>query len=483
MIRVIMLLLSLTILVTLHEMGHYLPARWFDTKVKKFYLFFDFFFLFPNVLPYALVRILYGQEKTGMDFFKNKAAITFYRTSVSKTDTEYGLGYFPLGGYVQIDGMVDETQSADDMPSEPQPWEFRSKKAWQRLIIMIGGVTVNFLLGGIIFAMMLWTYGKEYLPNQNVKYGIYADSTAQYIGFKTGDKILSVGNKPFDKFNPRSILQDIVINNTNTAEVERNGVRTAINFAQNAHLDNPAVKDILFISPRFPFSIKAINNGPAKEAGLQAGDAIVGLNGKAISYYDEFTEAMKTLKNQAIELKVLRNQDTTIFKMTTTPEGKIGIQADADMSKHFDVKREKYGFFESIPMGFGEGLGFIGNQLKAFGQMFKGKVSTDNIGSVGTMAQMFPETWDWEAFWRMTGVLSFVLAVMNLLPVPGLDGGYVIFLLWEMITGKKPSDKFLEKANSIGVFLLLGLMVFGIKNDIQRLSGIDFSFIGKLFGK
>ena len=483
MIRVIMLLLSLTILVTLHEMGHYFPARWFKTKVNKFYLFFDFFFLFPNVLPYALVRILYGQEKNGVDFFKNKAAITFYRTSVSKTDTEYGLGYFPLGGYVQIAGMVDETQDESQLAAEPQPWEFRSKKAWQRLIIMIGGVTVNFLLGVLIFAMLLWNYGKEYLPNQSVKYGIYADSTAQYIGFKTGDKILSVGGKPFEKFEPRSILQDIVINNTNTAEVERNGERTTINFAQNAHLDNPSIKDIQFIGPRFPFVIKAINNGPAKDAGLQAGDAVVGLNGKAISYYDEFVAAMKPLKSQAIDMKILRNNDTIAYKLTTTADAKIGIMADAELDKYFEVKRKKYGFFESFPAGLSDGVGFIGNQLKAFGQMFKGKVSTDNIGSVGSMAQMFPSTWDWEAFWHMTGVLSFVLAVMNLLPVPGLDGGYVIFLLWEMITGKKPSDKFLEKANSIGIFLLLGLMVFGIKNDIQRLSGIDFSFIGKLFGK
>ena len=483
MIRVIMLLLSLTILVTLHEMGHYLPARWFKTKVNKFYLFFDFFFLFPNVLPYALVRILYGQEKKGVDFFKNKAAITFYRTSVSQTDTEYGLGYFPLGGYVQIAGMVDETQVESQLAAEPQPWEFRSKKAWQRLIIMIGGVTVNFLLGVVIFAMMLWVYGKEYLPNENVKYGIYADSTAQYIGFRTGDKILSVGGKSFDKFNSRSILQDIVISNTNTAEVERNGQRTTVNFVPNAHLDNPSIKDITFIAPRLPFVIKAVNNGPAKDAGLQAGDAIVGLNGKTVAYYDEFVEAMKPLKSQEIELKVLRNQDTVAYKMTTTEQAKIGIQADNDMAKYFDVKREKYGFFEAFPAGLNDGLGFIGNQLKAFGQMFKGKVSTDNIGSVGSMAQMFPSTWDWEAFWRMTGVLSFVLAVMNLLPVPGLDGGYVIFLLWEMITGKKPSDKFLEKANSIGIFLLLGLMVFGIKNDVQRLSGIDWSFIGKLFGR
>ena len=483
MIRVIMLLLSLTILVTLHEMGHYFPARWFKTKVNKFYLFFDFFFLFPNVLPYALVRILYGQEKNGVDFFKNKAAITLYRTSVSKTDTEYGLGYFPLGGYVQIAGMVDETQDETQLAAEPQPWEFRSKKAWQRLIIMIGGVTVNFLLGVLIFAMLLWNYGKEYLPNQSVKYGIYADSTAQYIGFKTGDKILSVGGKPFEKFEPRLILQDIVINNTNTAEVERNGERTTVNFAQNAHLDNPSIKDIQFIGPRFPFVIKAINNGPAKDAGLQAGDAVIGLNGKSISYYDEFVLAMKPLKSQAIDMKVLRNNDTIAYKLTTTADAKIGIMAEADLSKYFDVKRQKFGFFEAFPAGLSDGVGFIGNQLKAFGQMFKGKVSTDNIGSVGTMAQMFPSTWDWEAFWHMTGVLSFVLAVMNLLPVPGLDGGYVIFLLWEMITGKKPSDKFLEKANSVGIFLLLGLMVFGIKNDIQRLSGIDFSFIGKLFGK
>ncbi len=466
-----MLLLSLTILVALHELGHYLPARWFDTKVKKFYLFFDFLFPISTLLPYSLFRVIYDSPANSVEFFKNKAAITVYRTGHSKTETEWGIGYFPLGGYVQIAGMVDESQDSSELAAEPQPWEFRSKKAWQRLIIMIGGVTVNFVLGVLIFSMMLWNFGKEYLPNQNVKYGIYADSTAQSTGFRTGDKIVSVGGKPFEKFNSRSIIRDVVINNVNSVEVEREGKRETVTINNDvaAVLATQSAKDIQFIAPRVPYIVGEVVKGMGGEAaGLQIGDAVVGLNGQKIDFYDQYAESCKKLPNQEITLNVVRNGQEMTIKGKTDEQGRLGVR-NAGLDKFFETKRQDYGFFESFPAGFNDGVGFLGDQLKAFGQMFKGKIkASESMGGIGSMAKMFPETWDWEAFWRMTGILSFVLAFMNLLPIPGLDGGYVMFLLWEMITGKKPNDAIVEKLTSFGLMLLIAMMLYANGLDVVR---------------
>jgi regulator of sigma E protease len=471
LVKITMLFLSLTILVTLHELGHYLPARWFDTKVRKFYLFFDFFFPFSNALPYSLVRVLYDQEANKVEFFKNKAAVTVYRTGHSKTDTEYGLGYFPMGGYVQIAGMVDETQDANDLPEEPQPWEFRSKKAWQRLIIMVGGVTVNFVLGVLIFSMLLFIYGKEYIPVKNVQNGVYADSIAQYVGFKTGDNIISVGGKPFEKFNSRSIIRDIVINNATSAEIVRDGKTQTIQFNEGsiAALSNQKVKGIDFVVPRVPFvidSVVAWKNG--EKAGLKKNDQILALDDKPITYYDEYIMAMKNRINQPVNLKVLRNNDTLNIAATTDEVGKLWL-GNRGLKSFFKTEKENFTFLQSFPAGLSDGIGFLGDQFKAFGQMFKSKIkASDSMGGIGSMAGMFPDHWDWEAFWRITGILSFVLAVMNLLPIPGLDGGYVIFLLWEIISGKKPSDKFVEKATTIGFFLLLALMIYANGLDVFR---------------
>ncbi len=472
MIRIFMLLLSLTILVTLHELGHYLPARWFGTKVKKFYIFFDFLFPVSTLLPYSLFRVVWDSPSNRLEFFKNKAAITLYRTGHSKTDTEWGIGYFPLGGYVQIAGMVDETQDESDLEAEPQPWEFRSKKAWQRLIIMIGGVTVNFVLGILIFAMMFWSFGKEYLPTANAIYGIQADSIAQSTGFRNGDKILTVGGKPFDKFNPRTIVRDIVINNATVVDVERNGERATVNVSPDvqAVLATQAAKDIEFIAPRRPIVIGEVEKGKSAEsAGLQKDDKIIGLNGKKIDFYDEFRSELKGKKNQAVEVSILRNEKDTIkANMKTDENARIGISV-ANLDKFFKLERQNYNLLESFPAGLDFGLSFIGDQVKAFGQMFKGKIkASESMGGIGSMAKMFPETWDWESFWRMTGILSFVLAVMNLLPIPGLDGGYVVFLLWEMITGKKPNEKVVEKLTTIGFFILIGLMLYANGLDVIR---------------
>jgi regulator of sigma E protease len=470
MIRVLMLFLSLTILVTLHELGHYLPARWFDTKVKKFYLFFDFLFPFSTALPYSLIRVLYDQPANGVEFFKNKAAITFRRTSNSKTDTEYGIGYFPLGGYVQIAGMVDESQDSTDLAAEPQPWEFRSKKAWQRLIIMVGGVFVNFVLGVFIFAMMLWQFGKEYLPTSEVKYGIYADSTAQIVGFKTGDHIVSVGGKPFEKFNSRGIIRDMVINNADFAEVKRNGELQTIKLNKVENLASNDSKDIIFVEPRLPIEIMDVDKDfPAAAAGLKKDDKIIAINTQSITYHDELIDFVKNKPNTAFELSVLRNQrDTMKMTVTTNQNAKLGI-FNYGMDKFYKTQREDFSLLASFPQGFSDGVGFLSDQVKAFKKMFTGDLNPNKtMGGIGSMAKMFPDTWDWEAFWRMTAILSFVLAFMNLLPIPGLDGGYVIFLLWEMATGKKPNEAIVEKATSFGLLLLIGLMLYANGLDVVR---------------
>ncbi len=432
------LMLSLSILIVLHEMGHFFPARWFQTRVEKFYLFFD---------PY-------------FSLFKYKSG-----------DTEYGIGWLPLGGYVKISGMIDESMDKEQMKQPPQPWEFRSKPAWQRLIIMLGGVTVNFVLGLFLFAMVLFVWGEEYLPNERVTMGIHVDSLGMDMGLQNGDKVLAVGDVQLEKFNDRQVVREIVINNANSLTIERDGREQKLSIDEKfvSILSSSKNKDRFLFVPRLPFVINELGkDGPAKEAGLQKGDKIIAVNNQPTPFYDQFQKMAEQNKGKAVDLTLIRTSDTLTKQLTLTEDGKVGAYRESPQF-FYDLKTQEYSLGEAIPLGITRGWGFLADQVKAFGQMFKGKIKvTESLGGFGTIAGMFGDTWEWQRFWRMTGILSLILAFMNLLPIPALDGGHVMFLLYEVVSGRKPSDRFMEIATIIGFVLVLGLVIFANGMDLIR---------------
>jgi len=438
-VKIVLFLLSLSLLIILHELGHFLPAKWFKTRVEKFYLFFDF----------APFNSLWKIKRGG---------------------TEYGIGWLPLGGYVKISGMVDESMDTEALKEAPKPWEFRSKPAWQRLIIMLGGVTVNFILGFFIFGIMLWHYGKEYIPVSELKYGMQVDSVLMNQGLRNGDLVIKVGDKPFDRLEPMTLVREIALNNANTITVMRDGQPVVLTLSPDfgTQLTSTAVQKKYLLLPRVPFEVAKVQPGsPADKTGIKEGDRIVSFNGEPVPFFEDFAQRANQYKGQAIKLGILRGADTLLIDLTLLPAGTIGVQREMD--KYYKTEREKYSFAAAIPAGVNEGLSFLNDQFKAFGQMFKGKISAkDNLGSLISIGNMFPSSFDWEAFWRITASLSLILAFMNLLPIPALDGGYVVFLLWEVVTGRRVSDAFMEKAVTAGFFLLLGLMIFAFGLDIWR---------------
>ncbi len=433
------LMLSLSILIVLHEMGHFVPAKWFGTRVEKFYLFFDPWF--------SLVK-----KKIG--------------------ETEYGIGWLPLGGYVKISGMVDESFDTQILKEEPKPWEFRSKPAWQRLVIMLGGVTMNFLLGFFLYGMVLFWFGEEYLPAESAQYGIHVDSIGYEMGLRNGDKILRVGDQPFEKFNPRMVIKEIILNNARTLTVEREGqvLEIPIEPKYADILSRFENKNIVLFQPRVPFVASQLRkDSPAERAGIQPGDRIIGLDSIPTPFFDQFFDAVRKRKAQPVTVHVVRGQDTLHFNLTTTPEGAIGVYPFGP-DYFFEMKRQEYSFAAALPAGVRKGWTFLTDQVKAFGQIIRGNIkASESLGSFISIGQMFGATWDWERFWLMTAFLSLILAFINLLPIPALDGGHVLFLLFEVLTGRKPSDKFLEYATMIGFVIIIALMVYAIGLDISRL--------------
>lgn len=436
-IKTLQFILSFSILVTLHELGHFFTARWFKCRVEKFYLFFNPWF----------------------SLWKKKVG-----------DTEYGIGWVPFGGYVKISGMIDESMDKDQMKLPPQPYEFRSKPAWQRLIIMLGGIIVNLALGFLIYAMMLWHWGEEYVPTNKMTYGIAADSLAQSIGFKDGDKIKTIDGQYIDRFN--KIPLSVLLNTVSKIEVDRSGTPVTISIPKDYAGKLIKYKDISFISLRVPFTnIDSIasDTSAAYKAGLRVGDKVVAINDTAVTYFNEFRQHIVKNVGKNISLTVLRGADTSRLQLKVPATGAIGIY-NGDVEKYFDVKKINYTFLESIPAGFkksGETLVSYWLQLKL---IFSGQVNTnESLGSVISIGKMFPDAWDWQSFWGITAFFSLVLALMNILPIPGLDGGHALFTLVEMISGRKPSDKFMEIAQMIGMVLLLGLMAYALGLDVWRI--------------
>jgi len=434
-IKIVQLLLSLSILVIFHEFGHFIAAKIFKTRVEKFYLFFNPWF--------SLFKFRRGE-------------------------TEYGMGWLPLGGYVKIAGMIDESLDREQLKQEPQQWEFRSKPAWQRLIIMIGGVTVNVLLAFAIYIGILAMWGEQYLPTSEVnKYGVVADSLAQEMGIRNGDKILAVEGDTIEDFNKIPIA--LILDEAKTITVERNGQVMNIDVPEGILGKLVKHKDPNFLSPRFPFTVDGFGeSSPAKDAGIQLNDKIIAVNEAPTAYFDEFSAAVKNHRGETVAVSVLRGIDTIACNVPVSAEGTIGIFTNP--SKLFTFSQKNYNIFEAIPAGFVKTIDGIGNYLKQLRLLFSPEVKAyESVGGFITIGSIFPATWDWPAFWRLTAFLSIMLAILNLLPIPALDGGHVMFLVYEMISGRKPSDKFMEYAQIAGMIILLGILVFANGNDIIKL--------------
>lgn len=447
-IRISQLIASLGLLILLHEFGHYITARMFKIRVEKFYLFFDFLFPLPGVLNFSL--------------FKKKIG-----------DTEYGIGWFPMGGYVSIAGMIDESLDTDAMAKPAEPWEFRAHPAWQRLIVMLGGIIVNVLLAFIIYAGVLFAWGEKKIPMTSLKDGIACtDSLGQSVGFKTGDKILSIDNKPIKYFD--DLRLEILLGHT--VQIDRNGERIELNLPKDFIDKLGKTESYSFVSLRLPYVFKEFAEGSVnKNAGLKNSDLVTGINDTIqTKYFDEFQSALTNFKNKIVTLNIKRNNEALKVPVKVTAEGKIqahvkGFKEEEELEKLGVLKFErfKYGFFAAFPAGVSKTFDQLEKYYRQFKKMFEPSTGAyKHLSGFGGMTKMFSGEWVWEDFWNMTAFLSVILAFMNLLPIPALDGGHVVFTLYEMITRRSPSVKVLTYAQYVGMAFLLFIMLYANLNDV-----------------
>lgn len=436
LIKIVQLLFALSILVIVHEFGHYIFARLFKVRVEKFYLFFDW----------------------GFSIFKKKLG-----------DTEYGVGWLPLGGYVKISGMIDESMDREQMKQPPQPWEFRSKPAYQRLLIMLAGVIFNVILAVFIYVTVLNVWGETYLATKDVKYGIVTDSTGYAMGLRNGDRIVSVDGVKVEKF--YSIVPDILLNKRKTITVERESNLVDITVEKEyIPLMMKGKGDIDARIPFGPFVVSEMpkKKSPARKAGILTGDKIIKLDNMDFQWYDEFQSYLKSHKGVPVVVSIVRKGEALEIPVTSSTEGTLGVYRS--IKNVFEFTTIKYSFFESIPAGISKGFKAIGDYLKQIPLIFsKETKGYESLGGFITIGNIFPGVWDWHSFWNLTAFLSIILAVMNILPIPALDGGHVMFLIYEVVTGRKPSDKFLEYAQIAGMVILFALLIFANGNDIIKL--------------
>lgn len=438
-IKISQFLLSLSLLIILHELGHFIPAKLFKTRVEKFYLFFDIKF----------------------SLFKKKVG-----------ETVYGIGWLPLGGYVKISGMIDESMDKEQMAQPPQPWEFRSKPSWQRLIIMLGGVTVNFILAWTIYVFMSGFYGETTVSTNSINDGYLIENDAlNNVGIQTGDNIVSVNGVKYDN------LADLSYSfiSAKEAVIDRNGEEMYIRFPQDfaGKLTNSNGQPIL--SLRTPFYVGlVVDTLQNANSDIKKGDIIVGINDKEVKYFDQFAEVLSQYKNQEVVAHVIRDGNSIDIDLKVNNEGKLGIFSGGNLELfdelgYLELVKKEYGFFES----FGVGSEKFVKQFKKYGEQLKliftpSTGAYQGVGGFYAIYNVFPDSWSWEFFWSITAFLSIMLAVLNLLPIPALDGGHVMFLLYEMVSGRKPSEKFLERAQMVGFFILIGLVLFANGNDIFK---------------
>lgn len=424
------LILGLSILVFIHELGHYLAARAFKIKVEKFYLFFDAW---------------------GFKLFKFK-----------KGDTEYGIGWLPFGGYVKIAGMIDESMDKEQMKQPPQPWEFRTKPAWQRLIVMVAGVVMNLILGMIIFTAVILHYEKAYLPTSEITNGIYAYPSGREIGFETGDKIIAVNGKPVERF------KDVTSANVlmgSTITVVRNGNNMDIKVPDTLYrIYNKKIRDFFIDAHNFAFSLDSVLPGMAAEkAGMMKSDIILQIDSLPVSTYGFFRETIWNNKSKNVQVTALRNKDTVRLSLQIDSSGYIGVYSKVPYNFH------TYNFGQGIKYGVKDAMGNLWANIRGLGKIFSGKESASESiqGPIGIM-KIYGDVWDWHRFWIITGLISVVLAFMNILPIPALDGGHVIFTTVELITRRPVPQKVLERAQMVGMIILIGLMIFAVFNDVWK---------------
>jgi regulator of sigma E protease len=426
------LILSLSILVVLHELGHFIPARLFGTRVEKFYLFFDPWFS------------LWKRNWKG---------------------TEFGIGWIPFGGYVKISGMVDESMDKEQMAKPPEPWEFRSKPAWQRLIIMVGGVTVNLLLGMAIYIGILFTWGRDYMPLDEVKYGVHASPVMEAQGVQDGDRILAVGG-----VTPKTleeVTRAILIDEARELTILRKGEQLKLTLSPAVHDSILASGEKVLFSPRVPFVVDTVMaGGPAAAAGMQKGDRILAVDNANAQYYTDLREALGERKGKEVSMKVQRDSARIELRMTVSDDGTVCI-GNQPPSAFFTLEHESFGFFSAVPAGISYGLETLSGYVRSLKLLFS-STGAGQIGGFGAIGGLFSPTWDWQVFWNMTAFLSIILAFMNILPIPALDGGHVVFLLYEMVTGRPPNQRVLEVAQMVGMVLLLGLILFANGNDLFK---------------
>jgi regulator of sigma E protease len=435
-IRISQFLLSLSLLIVLHELGHFIPAKLFKTRVEKFYLFFD--------IKYSL--------------FKKKIG-----------ETVYGIGWLPLGGYVKIAGMIDESMDKEQMALPPQPWEFRSKPAWQRLIIMLGGVTVNFILAYVIYVFVAFIYGDKTTKIESLKDGYWIENKLlQDIGFKTGDKILKVND--LTVVNDYDVRSNII--GAESITIKRNGQEQVIDLPEDFLGQFSSAKSRDLFERRIPFLIGAITDSSAnKNVDIKPEDIITTIDGKPLKYFDQLDSLMVNYKNETLDVELLRGNETITRQLKVDDKGKFGIQPAMDNDRfaelgYYDIAIQTYTFGESFGAGaddFVETMQKYGAQLKAIFNPSTGAYK--GVGGFKAIYSIFPSVWSWQAFWMLTAFLSIMLGVLNLLPIPALDGGHVMFLLFEMISGRKPSEKFLERAQLVGFVILITLVLFANIND------------------
>ena len=431
-VKAIQLLMSLSFLIILHELGHFIPARIFKTRVEKFFLFFD--------VKFAL--------------FKKKIG-----------DTTYGIGWLPLGGYVKISGMIDESMDTEQMSQPAQEWEFRSKPAWQRLIIMLGGVTVNLILGFLIYMMILFVWGKNTLYAEELPLGMSPSPVAEEAGFEVGDQIINVDGKTLDnvfEINKLLFLRDV----EQVTVKRRNGTQTTIDIPEGMGEKMFESGELMPLSPTTSTVLDSvIPNSPADLVGLQPGDRLISLNDQNIEYWNDLGAIIKGKGKQEITLIIERERSRQTLQFSTDEEGTIGVYPKYPV---VNFNNEKLSLGESIVEGFDYGYWTLYDYVSQFQYIFT-KKGASQLGGFGAIGNMFPDTWDWKGFWASTALISIILAFMNILPIPALDGGHVMFLVYEIVTGRKPNDKFMEYAQMFGFFLLMALVLFANGNDLYRL--------------
>ncbi len=487
LIRAAQLLLSLAILVFLHEVGHFFFARLFKTRVDKFYLFFNprfsllrakkikgkwqFRFFAPNVpLNERQKKNLDGSLCTDV---KGKPVMEPIPLSELPDDdwrkypenTEWGIGWLPLGGYCKIAGMIDESMDTAQLASEPQDWEYRAKPTWQRMFIISGGVLVNFLLAMVIYSAVLFTWGMDYIPLRNAQYGLQFSPSLLDAGFRNGDNILAIDGEEIDQ--ERLAVKKILIEGARDVRILREGQSLNLTLPEDLSQNILANNEVDIISLRYPFVVGNVLEGsPASQAALQAGDSLVGINGKEVSLFQEIAPILAANKNATITVDYSRNGELRQTTLTLNEDGKLGVGL-MPLSSFFTVVRKEYSFFESIPAGIALGWQTLTDYVKQFKVVFT-KEGAKQIGGFGSIGKLFSPVWNWHSFWMMTALLSVILAFMNFLPIPALDGGHFVFLLYEMITRRKPSEKVMEYAQMVGFMLLIALLFFANGNDLYK---------------